>query len=103
MWNYRVTKKFYSDPDTWVYGIREVYYNDDGEIERWTKYTVGPYGNTVDELVADIANFVAALAKPVVEIKAVDGQKVAVEDDLSEHDLSQLVKLLGEYQDQLND
>ena len=64
-WNYRVVHKVYKGTDE--YGIHEVYYDDDGAPETVTVNPVGPYGNTHEEFIDDMAHYVAALGRPVLE------------------------------------
>jgi hypothetical protein len=70
-WNHRVIKKTYKQGEETTHGyeIHEVYYDKDGRIDGWTEQPVNPYGDTVEELHADLAYFLNALDKPVLEIK----------------------------------
>lgn len=61
-WNHRVTR------DKHGLGIREVYYDRKGRIEMWTEDTVGPFGDTLEELARDLGLITAALGKPVVDV-----------------------------------
>ena len=64
-WNYRIVHKVYKGVDE--YGIHEVYYNDDGAPKTVTIEPVGPYGNTYEEFIDDMAAYVSALARPIIE------------------------------------
>ncbi len=74
-WNYRVVHKHIECPDhgetcslcSDEYGIHEVYYNDDGAPETVTVSPVGPYGNTYEEFIDDMAHYVSALSRPILE------------------------------------
>ncbi len=66
-WNYRVTQERVDD-DTYVFGIREVYYNDAGEIQTWTKDTMDPHGEDLEELQIDLNYMQAAMLQPVLEL-----------------------------------
>lgn len=61
-WNYRVML----DRSGRV-GIREVYYNNDGEIVDWTTERMDPWGETIEELKLDLDKFNEALDKPVLD------------------------------------
>ncbi len=79
-WDHRVIRK--SDLTEVSYEIYEVYYENDG-IMAWTKEAVQPFGETLEELQADIRSFLKASGKPVLEEKEVEGKLtlVAVGDD----------------------
>lgn len=63
-WDYRVAKS--------PYRIVEVFYDDEGKIEGWAE-TNGPYGDTVDELRADLKSIAEALDKPLVTTEELEG------------------------------
>mgnify|MGYP000430138620 CR=1 FL=1 len=85
-WNYRVFetkhdgKAFaYSldgekeQPEPWTsFDIREVHYNKDGEIWAYTE-AQSPYGETPEELKADISMYLEAFKKPVIDKDSVKG------------------------------
>lgn len=62
-WNYRV---FQEDDGDFV--IREVFYEEDGSIIGCTANPVEPFGRTIEELAASLADFQAALALPVLTL-----------------------------------
>lgn len=62
-WNYRVVKRTDNGLDS--YCIHEAYY-DDGVPTSISHHHVAPYGETQQELVNDITNFMSALKKPVL-------------------------------------
>ena len=51
-WNYRVIK--YDDADEVFFQIHEVYYNEDNEIEAYTEEPMVPFGETQEELIAEL-------------------------------------------------
>lgn len=62
-WNYRVFREDGGD-----YVIREVFYAEDGSIIGCTANAVEPFGRSIEELTASIADFHAALALPVLTL-----------------------------------
>ena len=57
-WNYRVIVRSWPpspsyDGNEEEYGIYEVYYNEDGDVELITEVSVLPFGETLEELRAD--------------------------------------------------
>ncbi|NWF78943.1 MAG: hypothetical protein HXY37_02715 [Chloroflexi bacterium] len=62
-WNYRVFRE-----DDGDYVVREVFYAEDGSILGCTANPVEPFGRTLDELKASIADFEAALSLPVLSL-----------------------------------
>lgn len=64
-WDYRVVHSVDHDED--IYQIHEIYYSDSGEIRMWTERPVTPFGNSLNELIHDIALFGEAHEKPVLE------------------------------------
>ncbi len=79
-WDYRVLRKTDPNADTVSYEVHEVYYHEDGSIDRWTAGSVRPYGETVEELREDLRHFLHAFRRPVLEEQQVDGRAVLVED-----------------------
>jgi len=76
-WNYRIIKTIgYGEP---IYRIHEVYYDDNGKIEGWTKEPVLPYGENVDELREDIYYFLQAFRQPILELKEENGKEELIE------------------------
>lgn len=69
-WNYRVLRRRTKDifgREVESYGVHEVYYDDDGEPSSCTMNSVGPSGDTFEDLAADLRLLVAALNKPILE------------------------------------
>lgn len=64
-WNYRVMR--HERPDDVFYAIHEVYYTG-GVVDGWTEEPCGsPFGETMGEMVRDLAWIMTALAKPVLD------------------------------------
>lgn len=64
-WNYRIIKTqsaAYLDN----FAVHEVYYDDDGLPEMRTEDSVGPSGETMEELRADIRMMMQAFLKPIL-------------------------------------
>jgi hypothetical protein len=70
-WKYKVMRK--TDPFGALehYGFHEVYYNEDGEVTGYTETPCDPYGETVEELTANLLQMSAALLDPVLNYDAV--------------------------------
>jgi hypothetical protein len=47
-WDHRVIRK--SDEEGISYQVYEVYYDENGEHEYWTKEAMRPFGETLEEL-----------------------------------------------------
>jgi predicted glycosyltransferase len=62
-WNYRVFRESASS-----YVIREVFYDDQGDILSCTDSAVEPSGQTIEELAKDIEYFREALGLPVLTL-----------------------------------
>lgn len=68
-WNYRVGKKaehWCSEPID-RYSIIEVYYEDNGEVKGYTGF-VGPQGESLEDLKADMQKMAEAFDKPIFEM-----------------------------------
>lgn len=69
-WNYRVVRAY----TPWVqdlgcyYHIHEVYYDDNGEPDSRSTDPMAPYGETPEELLADIKLMLEATMHPVMEV-----------------------------------
>ena len=66
-WNYRVICKADPNGPGELFGIHEVYYDSNGRIEGWTEEPCDPFGESLDELHAEMEMMMAALAKPVLK------------------------------------
>jgi len=73
-WNYRVMRCAYPPspgcPGETIhrFAVHEVYYDDDGAIRAWTKESIEPYGETLEELVDDHKRVALAFEKPVLDL-----------------------------------
>ena len=92
-WNYRVVFDDINALDNEIgeYTIREVFYDDDGEIDFWGDDAAVPNGNSYEELQDDMNLFMEALELPclVLEIDEETGDESLVEwvdDEESEED-----------------
>ena len=92
-WNYRVIylpktpddDSFFNN-DSFV--IREVYYNDAGEIEFWAEEDASPIGETFEELCDDFDLMQEAFEKPILMLTEEDGEAklVALDDEEEDED-----------------
>lgn len=64
-WNYRVCKESFPDEDSFT--VREVYYDESGQINGWTD-PVGIYGETFEDLKGALELYAGAFEKPVVDL-----------------------------------
>lgn len=64
-WNHRVVRQSIGNNE-WMYQIHEVYYDDDRRPIMSTTDPVGPFGETLEELVRDLNLFMSALKHPVL-------------------------------------
>jgi hypothetical protein len=64
-WNYRVLKR--RDGSDVSYGIYEVYYDDAGSVVACSESPSEPYGETFEELVADLKLFAVATTQPPLD------------------------------------
>lgn len=67
-WNHRVIKQAYLCYDEYetIFGIHEVYYNEDGSLRNYTTDPVAPIGADMDELRWTLEKMLMALDKPVL-------------------------------------
>jgi len=63
-WNYRIIKKTVKEEV--VYGVHEVFYDASGSPKACTESPVEPWGESLDELIADIERMRAAADKPTL-------------------------------------
>ena len=62
-WNYRVVNK------NGNFGIYEVYYDENGKANAWSQDPMDPYGESLEELKADLKRMMMALERPLFEIE----------------------------------
>jgi hypothetical protein len=65
-WNHRVMRQHFDSGEV-HYGIREVFYDEDGTVKGWTAEPVDPHGESVDGLRECLQRMLAALDKPVLD------------------------------------
>ena len=66
-WNHRVVKSEPDEKGYVYYSIREVFYKDDGSIFGWTTDPIDPFGETPEQLKADIDRMSKAFDLPVLD------------------------------------
>jgi len=69
-WNNRVMRrviKTSSGSDEEWFEIHEVYYDDNDEVDGYTKNAIAPGGNTIDELRTELERMLKCLDKSVLE------------------------------------
>lgn len=49
------------------YGIRETYYDENGNVALWTESRIAPYGETPEILKKELLLFLGAFNKPILE------------------------------------
>ena len=67
-WDYRVFRCPEIDGSAY-YEIRETHYDASGKVTGWTERGSSPLGETFRELINDLAWFMAALTKPILDEK----------------------------------
>lgn len=80
-WNYRVIRRHHAETDSVTYHVHEVYYGEDGSIEKWTEEPVEPLGESPEELREDIRYFLRAFRLPILEEEQKDGGSNLLPDD----------------------
>lgn len=69
-WRYCISRERVPDGlggESDIFGIREVYYRDDGKIG-WSVDEVGPHGDTWDEITRDLALMLGAVNSPILDL-----------------------------------
>ena len=64
-WNYRILKRRYGEDVS--YGVYEVYYDDEGRVVACSEWPLEPFGETFDDLAADLQLFAAAATRPALD------------------------------------
>jgi hypothetical protein len=62
-WNYRVVN------NKGNFGIYEVYYDENGNANAWSQDPMEPYGESLEELRADLKRMLMALERPLFDLK----------------------------------
>ena len=71
-WNHRITRETVTNPDgsaDFLYAIREVHYDDAGEVTSWTKDPVAAAGDTPDEVVWALDRMIASRGRGVLDLE----------------------------------
>ena len=76
MWNYRLV--YCSIPSEEPVSIREIYYDDDDEIETWSAEPESVYGDTREETIQCYLEMAEAFVKLPLELVEIDGEKKLV-------------------------
>lgn len=74
-WNYRVISSPYPSEDHEIsrtFEVHEVYYDDNGDIHGVTEKCVSPYGETEEEIRADMVHFQEAFNKPILRMEDIE-------------------------------
>ena len=79
-WNHRVIHKHHQQTDDHTYQVHEVYYDDNGNIDKWTISPVSPMGETPYELREEIKYFIKAFQKPILIEISKDGKDEFIPD-----------------------
>lgn len=70
-WNYRLMKREYLNPINQekevIYGIHEVYYDEDGNPNGWSKEPENISSETIEGIQWQIEKFQEALTKPLLD------------------------------------
>lgn len=77
-WNYRVVKEPLPDGE-YQFTIHEVYYGPNEEVESYTEKSIAPYGETLQELIHDLAHMKEAFSRSIlikVDDKLVEEENV---------------------------
>lgn len=82
MWNYRLMRRVYLNPITnledVVYGIYEVYYDEQGNPDGWSEHPENVSSESVDGIQWQVEKFKEALIKPMLEYN--DGSEASNRD-----------------------
>lgn len=77
-WNYRVIEKVSLDMDDDIigatYSVHEVYYRD-GAPDMWCESPQAPFGETLEELQADLERMARAIDKPTLKWDEMPGNR----------------------------
>lgn len=67
-WNYRLTVQSVDDNEAWE--VREIYYDADGEVSRWSVDAVAALGDSWTEVADDLSRMVAATGHAAFDLDA---------------------------------
>ena len=71
-WNNRVMRRECKGYDEEWFEIHEVYYDDNDEVEGYTKDAIAPGGHSIEELRRELERMLACLDKPVLDYEEED-------------------------------
>jgi hypothetical protein len=75
VWNYRVVRKRYVDPDTerssYTYTIHEAYYDNSGHVGAVTQDPVQPFGENIEELRHSWIMMAEAFGLPILDFESI--------------------------------
>lgn len=74
-WNYRVIHQVINEDD--IFDVHEVFYSEEGRPELVTENSVGPMGETREELWGDLMMMMEAFAKPVLEYDSFEEPRIS--------------------------
>lgn len=95
-WNHRVIKKVEKDDTQVWYGIHEVYYDKDGNVDGYTMEPRRLLGENIDELRWTLEKMIEALEKPVlIEIETNDKNSLLINEP-SIKDINLLINVIKE-------
>lgn len=66
-WNYRITRETFPDGEH-MFAIREVYYDDDGKPNGWTKEPIAAVGDTAIEVLDTLGRMSGCGAAGVLDL-----------------------------------
>lgn len=67
-WNYRLTVRTCDDAELWE--VREIYYDDEGNVKAWSKDAVAPGGESWQECSKDISRMLYVISLPAYDLDA---------------------------------
>jgi hypothetical protein len=67
-WNYRLTVETVDDEEVWA--LREIYYDDDGNVTLWSQDPVGAVGDSWMECADTLARMAAVIGYPAYDLDA---------------------------------
>lgn len=71
-WNHRITREVVTNPDgskDFLYAIREVYYDEAGNVTSWTKDPIAAVGDTADGVVWALDRMIASRGRGVLDLE----------------------------------
>ena len=70
-WNHRITRETITNPDgstEYLYGIREVYYDDDGNVTSWTSEFIAAVGDSIEDVTVTLSRMSSCIDRGVLDI-----------------------------------